>query len=336
MVEGRRATDCERGLIIMASAETPIIIEAAVSSEKPEGNAAILYGSESGPDNGKTAGKRSLYGPSLQGARASLDASATIIHHHYDMHLPTDQQIEQIVRMSEEILSTHPHALIYPAPLFTGTTHAENHKHYPALAAAGCLTMVTIEMGLTIFANANADGLPNNQWVSGSTYSEAHELVMFANAHQVPLSLGIYTPATCYWIREYAKRGLLPAGTIVKIWFGGRHKVWSNKEPTVRNALAPTIRALDAYLEALEGVDLPWMISVQGDNILDSEVVRYAIEQGGHIRVGEEDVSCTTSLDNAALVKAAADLAISVGRRPVSGAEAHRYLGLQSKAAQAA
>ena len=323
----------------LSGAGKPVIIEAAVSMEKKGGNERKLYSAASSDGqvlNDGGEGGRSLYGPSLEGARASLDAGATIIHHHHDLDLSIDQQIAQVIRMSQEILSSHPHALVYPAPLLTGQTHAEMHQHYQALADAGCLTMIAVEMGRTVFAICDEDGLPSNQWVNGCTFSEGHELVTFANTHQVPISLGIYTPSMCYWIAEYAKRGLLPKGTMVKIWLGGRYKVWSNREPTVRHALAPTIKALDAYLEALEGTDLPWMIAVQGDNILDTEVVRYALEMGGHIRVGEEDISGTTTMRNAEMVRAAAALADSVGRPVVHGVEALRFLGFETSSRQVA
>ena len=323
----------------MSNSEMPLIIEAAVSLEKADGIEVLVNSSPTSTgaaSAGSGISERSLYGPTLAGARAALDAGASIIHHHQDIDLPMDQQVAQVVRINREILDTHPHALIYPAPLLTGATHAEVHQHYPALADAGCLTMIAVEMGRTVFAVMDETGLPSNSWVNGQTYSEAHDLVMFANKHQTPLALGIYTPSMCYWIREYAQRGLLPKGTMVKIWFGGRYKVWTDREPTVRNALAPTVKALDAYLEALEGVDLPWLIATQGDNVLDTPVARYALEQGGHIRVGEEDVSGTTQLRNGELVEAAIELARSVGRPVVSGAEARRFLGVKERRLQMA
>lgn len=319
----------------MAKSNSPVIIEAAVSSEKAGGNEQLLNAASGSTTAGETVAARSLYGPTLAGARASLDAGATIIHYHFDMDLSAQDQVAQVLRLNREVLSTHPNALLYPAPMLSCATHAEQHQHYDALAEAGLLTMVTVEMGRTVFAMCDESGLPSNQWVNGSTYSEAHELVMFANKHSVPLSFGIYTPSMCYWIGAYAQRGLLPKGSIVKIWFGGRYKVWTDREPTVRNALAPTVKALDAYLEALEGVDLPWMISTQGDNVLGTEVVRYALENGGHIRVGEEDVSGTTQLRNAELVDAAAAMARSVGRGVISGAEALEYLGVRRSVLQA-
>lgn len=301
----------------MPDRATPLVIEAAVSLEK-------------GPGSDK-----SLYGPSLDGARASLDAGASIIHHHYDFDLPMERQIDQVVRMHHDILETHPHALIYPAPLLGGQTNWEIHGHYPILAEAGCLSMIAMEMGRTIFPILNDDGLPDSEWINGSTFAECHELVKFANVHQAPLSIGIYTPSMGYWISEYAQRGLLPKGTVVKIWFGGRYKVWTDREPTVRHALAPTVKALDAFLEALEGCGLPWVVAVQGDNILDTPAARHALEQGGHIRVGEEDVSGTTSLRNADMVAAVAEMAKQVGRPVVSGVAARRFLGIEEKVALA-
>lgn len=318
----------------MTSTQNAVIIEAAVSLEKASGIEILVDGAAAPGDTGIAKG--SLYGPTLAGARASLDAGASIIHHHQDIDLPMIDQVAQVVRINREILSTHPHALIYPAPLLTGTTHEEVHQHYPALAEAGSLTMIAVELGKTVFAVMDDTGLPSNSWVNGQTYAEAHDLVMFANTHQVPLALGIYTPAMCYWIRAYSERGLLPKGTIVKIWFGGRYKVWTNREPTVRNALAPTVKALDAYLEALEGVDLPWLIATQGDNVLETPVARYALEKGGHIRVGEEDVSGTTDLSNRELVEAVIAMARSVGRPVASGAQARRVLGVPDREPQVA
>lgn len=320
----------------MPGKDTPLIIEAAVSQERASGIEVLVEGTPAANAAGNDSAKPSLFGPTVAGARASLDAGASIIHHHQDIDLPMAEQVAQVVRINQEILSTHPNALIYPAPLLTGTTHEEVHQHYPALAEAGCLTMIAVELGKTVFAVMDETGLPNNSWVNGQDYAEAHDLVMFANKHQAPLSLGVYTPAMCYWIQAYAERGLLPKGTMVKIWFGGRHKVWSKREPTVRNSLAPTVKALDAYLEALDGVDVPWMVATQGDNMLDMPVMRYALEQGGHVRVGEEDVSGTTTLSNREMVEAVVAMAKEVGRPVVSGAQAREYLGMPVRQPQPA
>ena len=137
----------------------------------------------------------------------------------------------------------------------------------------------------------------------------------------------------CYWIREYAERSLIPTGSMIKIWMGGRYQNWSNRKPGVAFALKQTIKALDAYLEALEGVELPWTVAGLGDNILDTPVARYALEKGGHIRVGQEDVAGTSDLSNSELVQAVIELAYSAGREVVSGAAAKAFLGLDREPA---
>ena len=72
----------------------------------------------------------------------------------------------------------------------------------------------------------------------------------------------------------------------------------------------------------LEGCHLPWIVSLFGDPILSSPLARYALERGGHIRLGEEDAAIDTGMNNAGMIAAAARLAGEVGRKVVVGADA--------------
>ena len=49
--------------------------------------------------------------------------------------------------------------------------------------------------------------------------------------------------------------------------------------------LPPTNKALDAYLEMLEGTDLPWAVAVIGGDVLETGLAQRAIDMGGHVRV---------------------------------------------------
>jgi hypothetical protein len=57
---------------------------------------------------------------------------------------------------------------------------------------------------------------------------------------------------------------VLAKGTMLKLYFGSdfdftaRSSKADGKEPKVSFGLPPTARALEAYLEMLEGGDLPW------------------------------------------------------------------------------
>jgi uncharacterized protein (DUF849 family) len=77
------------------------------------------------------------------------------------------------------------------------------------------------------------------------------------------------------------------------------------------------------YLSMMEGCGLPWIVSLFGDALLESPLARYALERGGHLRVGIEDAAGMTDLTNAEIVTAAVALANDVGR-PVARVDAAR------------
>jgi len=92
--------------------------------------------------------------------------------------------------------------------------------------------------------------------------------------------------------------------------------------PGINFGLPPTKNALDVYLSMMEGSGLPWTVSLFGDPLLESPLARYALEKGGHLRVGIEDAAIETDLSNADMVKAVAELAASIGRPIATGSTA--------------
>ena len=52
--------------------------------------------------------------------------------------------------------------------------------------------------------------------------------------------------------------------------------------------LPPTAKALDAYLELLDGCDLPWAVSAHGADLVATEIAPLALERGGHLHIGLE------------------------------------------------
>src|SRR5690606_25557271 len=98
------------------------------------------------------------------------------------------------------------------------------------------------------------------------------------------------------------------------------------KVPGINHGMHPTKAALDMYLSMMEGIDLPWIAACWAGVILDTPVARYALERGGHLRVGVEDTSGATEMTNVETVQAAIALAAEVGRPVVVGNEAKRVL----------
>ena len=114
---------------------------------------------------------------------------------------------------------------------------------------------------------------------------------------------------------------------MIKLYFGGDYAMGGVRTPAVNFGLYPTKAALDIYLSMLDGVDLPWIVSVQGGVLLDTPVARYALERGGHLRVGVEDTAGATEMTNAETVQAAAALAAAVGRPVARAKTPRRYCG---------
>lgn len=88
-------------------------------------------------------------------------------------------------------------------------------------------------------------------------------------------------------------------------------------------ALAPTKSAIDALVDMVDGSGLAWMVSVQGQSIHECEdLARYALENRGHIRTGNEDAAGSTDFTNAERTKTIVDLTQSVGRPVAYGNDA--------------
>lgn len=76
----------------------------------------------------------------------------------------------------------------------------------------------------------------------------------------------------------------------------------------------------------MEGLDLKWSVGVVGRSVVDTQLARMALENGGSFRVGLEDWSKGPS--NLEQIEMAKELINQVGRPIVSGAEAIKYLDI--------
>ena len=89
----------------------------------------------------------------------------------------------------------------------------------------------------------------------------------------------------------------------------------------------PERYGLDAFLQLLanEAPHAPWMIA--GLDVDITPLIPYAVERGGHVRVGLEDAPFGARKTNVQLVEEAARLIRSVGKEPASTAEIRRAFG---------
>jgi uncharacterized protein (DUF849 family) len=111
----------------------------------------------------------------------------------------------------------------------------------------------------------------------------------------------------------------MPAGALIKFYFGGENAGFG---------LPPTAKALDAYLEMIEGTGLQWLAAVLGGDIVSCGMAKLAIERGGHVRVGLEDYAGPGTPTNVELVQQVTALARECGRPVATPDEAATVLGL--------
>lgn len=114
----------------------------------------------------------------------------------------------------------------------------------------------------------------------------------------------------------------------MKLYFGGRYNLLDGKRSDITFGLPPTQKALDAYLELLEGSALPWAVAAIGDCVVETGLAKLAIARGGHVRVGLEDFGGERKPDNLELIAEVVALAEAAGRPLATPIEAAQILGL--------
>jgi uncharacterized protein (DUF849 family) len=119
-------------------------------------------------------------------------------------------------------------------------------------------------------------------------------------------------------VRAYERAGRLPPGGFAKLYFGAG----------MTFGLPPTRTALAAYLELLDGSNLPWAAAVVGGDLVESGMARLALEAGGHLRIGLEDHAGPRQPSNQELVREAIAVCKTVGRPLATRAQVAEILGL--------
>lgn len=300
---------------------TPVIIEAAINGVTP-----------------KTRNPNSPREPEeiAEVALACIAAGARIIHNHID-----DLSITGLPAASRytagwvDVLKTHPDAIICPT-LTVATDPDEAVAHLAPCAQGGAL-MAPLDPGSENICDTGPDGLPGEKRF---LYINSFELIdrsvrALGEAGLGP-SVAIYEPGFLRMVLAYHRAGKLPKGTLLKFYFGGDYDLIASDPDAGRSGrravsfgLPPTRKALDAYLEMIEGTGLPWAIAVLGGDSCEGELAPYALERGGHLRVGLEDFAGPEQPDNVELVNRAVALAKAAGRPIATFAQAREMLDLR-------
>jgi 3-keto-5-aminohexanoate cleavage enzyme len=255
-------------------------------------------------------------------ALACIEAGAAIIHNHIDRYgVSVDQAAERYLEAWRPILAARPDALLYPTIHF-GEGSAISYEHLIPLAVAGMRVGLT-DPGSVNLGGTDADGIPAGTLVYSNSFQTISRAFDICREAKLGPSLAIYEPgflrATLAWWRA----GRLPKGAMIKLYFSTDQGYLG-----APFGLPPTERALDAYLELLDGCDIPWAVSVVGGDLCANHVAKLALERGGHLHLGLEFYRGERTPTNVELVTEAASLCKQLGRTVARPDQAARILDL--------
>ncbi len=296
----------------VANEEIPVIIEVAINGiTSPEINPNVPLSPEAIRDD----------------SLACLDQGAAIIHtHNFDISLTGEAAAGPYIEAMAPVLAARPDALWYPT-LTSGADHQGKNAHVAMIAAEVPMRMAVVDPGSTNIGAAGPDGLP----VGGTyknDYADIRASFDLCRDNGWGPALAIYEPGFLQCVLTYHRVGLLPAGSMAKLYFGGEWGL-TRRSKGVTFGLSPTKHALLAYLDMLEGTGIPWSVSVWGGDLMATPVARLALELGGHLHVGiEEFYDPDRSPTNQELLAEAVALCNEVGRPIATCAETAEMLEL--------
>lgn len=286
--------------------------------------------------NGETRPERNPHVPRTPEAItadvfACLDAGANLVHaHNDDIRLAGREAADRYLAAWRPIVEARPETLWYPT-LSASAQGTAGLEHAVILKREAGLRIGCVDPGSTNLGLPGPDGMPVGI-VYHNEYHHIREAFETCAAHALGPAMAIYEPGFLQTALSYWRAGRLPAGAMVKLYFGGEWGMTAAGRG-VTFGLPPTEAALDAYLDMLAGTDLPWSVSVWGGDLLATPVARRALERGGHLHVGlEEHFDPDRHPTNAELVREAIELVAKVGRPVATAAEAAALMGLPDPA----
>jgi 3-keto-5-aminohexanoate cleavage enzyme len=270
----------------------PVIIEAAINGATPK---------ERNPNVPRAPEEIAA------DALAAIEAGAAVIHNHIDLAgISEAEAAERYLEGWRPVLAARPDALLYPTIHFGPPL---GYEHLVPLAASGLLRVGIVDPGSVNLGRVDEAGVPTGGIVYANSFDAIGRAFDICREQRLGPSLAIYEPgflrATLAWWRA----GRLPAGAMVKLYFSTERGLMG-----APFGLPGTATALDAYLELLEGCDLPWAVSLVGGDVVASEVAGLALERGGHLHLGLEFYGGDRTPTNAQLVAEAVELCEKAGR----------------------
>ncbi|MFT4798709.1 MAG: hypothetical protein ACJAXW_004214 [Candidatus Azotimanducaceae bacterium] len=290
---------------------TPLIIEVSLNGQtSPSVNPSVPYSDVD----------------IVEQAVACMAAGASLVHNHTTEPIIGGSgalDAELYARPWRELLKRRPDAILTPTmPVGQeGVAVETRYAHIEALAEEGLITMGLCDPGSFNYASRGQDGLfKSSHYLYRNDTHDSHYYVESCRRLNVGLSISIFEPGFVKFIMAYVRAGKLPAGGMFKFYFGSE---------SLSFGLPPTEKALEAYLEMIEGSDLPWLVSSFGDDCVGCGLAEHSIKRGGHVQVGLEPLGKShRQPTNVELVEEVVELAKKYNRPIATPAEAAAILKL--------
>lgn len=255
-----------------------------------------------------------------QDALVCIEAGAAIIHNHIDRYgISQEQAVDRYLEGWHPVLAIRPDALLYPTVHFGASI---SYEHLIPLASAD-LRLGLADPGSVNLGGADDRGIPTGGFVYANSFDAIERAFEICRQERLGPSLAIYEPGFLRAVLAWWRAGRLPQGSMVKLYFSTERGYLG-----APFGLPPTVRALDAYLELLEGCDLPWAVSVVGGDVVASEIALIALRRGGHLHLGLEFYRGDRIPTNLELVTEAVALCGVAGRPVASPDQAAEILDL--------
>ncbi len=255
---------------------------------------------------------------------ACVRAGAAIVHFHaYDAASGRQREDPEVYAAVIEGIRSEVDAIVYGTLPLVGSEDAPSAddpgRRYAAvgeLIRRGLLEWMVVDPGSVNFALYDEIARDRPGIVYLNPEEHVRRGLMLAERHGVRPSFAIYEPGFLRLGAALARRYPLAPGPVYRFMFSTGFAF----------GFPPEEYALDAYLRLLaaEAPEASWMIAGLEVDILP--LVPFAVERGGHVRVGLEDAPRGTISGNLEWVSRAVDRIVAAGGEPASAAEVRASL----------
>jgi uncharacterized protein (DUF849 family) len=293
----------------------PLIIEASLNGSTPKArNPSVPYSDDE----------------IVEQAVACMAAGAALIHNHTSEPIIGGSGVMDAQLYAgawRKLLALRPDAILTPTMAVgqEGVSVETRYAHVVQLAEQGIIAQGLCDPGTFNLGMLDQEGLfAPGTYLYKNDMHDSRYYVETCRQLNIGLSISVFEPSFVRFIMAYVRAGKMPAGGLVKFYFAAADLPFG---------LLPTARSLEAYLELIEGSNLPWLVSSFGEDCVGCGIAEEAIKRGGHVQVGLEPFADPANRrsrvpSNLELVEEVVQLAKKYDRPIATPAQAAKILNL--------